>query len=99
MATFDELVSDIIDAQDTVTHLVEMGAVFESDTRKAQETRTQAIERLRERWDAMEKACSELIAWVDDAVWPCPLCGGLTIHHPDCPYIQAVSAITKTKGE
>jgi len=57
------------------------------------------IERLESINAELVKACSELIEWVDDNVWPCPLCGGLTIHDPDCPYIQAVSAIAKAKGE
>ena len=57
MTTFDDLVRDICSAQDDVTHLNEMGVTFESDTRKAQEARTEPIERLCERWDGLVEAC------------------------------------------
>jgi len=64
MDTFDQLIQDILSAQDDLTHLNEMGAAFESDVRKAKEARSEAIERLRAWVDAYvaseRKACASI---------------------------------------
>ena len=60
MDTFDELMHDILEAADEATHLNEMGPDYTGETRKAQERRTAAVERLHEQWDALVGAIASL---------------------------------------
>ena len=62
MDTFDELMHDILEAADEATHLNELGPDYTGETRRAQERRTAAVKRLRERWDMLEAACDTLLS-------------------------------------